>query len=70
MEECEEIEGQRAMDFARSENARSLPRLQSDPRYEKLFADALAIAICHANTRRLDQLIQAQQSALAGGKRR
>lgn len=40
----EEIEGQRALDFARAENARSLPRLQSDPRYEKLFADALTIA--------------------------
>lgn len=39
----EEIEGERAMAFARSENARSLPVLQNDPRYAKLHADALAI---------------------------
>ena len=40
----EEIEGERAMEFARAENARSLPLLQNDPRYPKLYADALAIA--------------------------
>ncbi|MDP3853255.1 prolyl oligopeptidase family protein [Phenylobacterium sp.] len=40
----EEIEGARAMEFARAENARSLPLLQDDPRYSKLYADALAIA--------------------------
>ncbi|WP_442957867.1 prolyl oligopeptidase family serine peptidase [Phenylobacterium sp.] len=40
----EEIEGARAMDFARAENDRSLPLLQNDPRYSKLYADALAIA--------------------------
>ncbi len=40
----EEIEGARAMAFARAENARSLPLLQNDPRYPKLYADALAIA--------------------------
>ncbi len=37
----EEIEGARAMEFARSENARSLPRLQNDPRYRPLFDEAL-----------------------------
>lgn len=40
----EEIEGARAMDFARAENARSLPQLQNDPRYAGLYADALKIA--------------------------
>ena len=40
----EEIEGARAMDFARAENARSLPLLQNDPRYSKLYDEALAIA--------------------------
>lgn len=40
----EEIEGARAMAFARAENARSLPLLQNDPRYSKLYADALTIA--------------------------
>jgi prolyl oligopeptidase len=37
----EEIEGAKALDFARAENARSLPRLQNDPRYGKLYDDAL-----------------------------
>jgi prolyl oligopeptidase len=40
----EEIEGERAMAFARAENARSLPQLQNDPRYAGLYADALKIA--------------------------
>ena len=40
----EEIEGARAMDFARAENARSLPQLQTDPRYAGLYAEALKIA--------------------------
>src|SRR3990167_4782612 len=40
----EEIEGARAMAFARAENDRSLPLLQNDPRYSKLYADALTIA--------------------------
>jgi prolyl oligopeptidase len=40
----EEIEGAKALDFARAENARSLPVLQTDPRYEALHAQALAIA--------------------------
>jgi prolyl oligopeptidase len=40
----EEIEGARALDWARAENARSLPQLQNDPRYAGLYADALKIA--------------------------
>jgi prolyl oligopeptidase len=40
----EEIEGARALDWAKAENARSLPKLQNDPRYAGLYADALAIA--------------------------
>ncbi|WP_293680581.1 prolyl oligopeptidase family serine peptidase [uncultured Phenylobacterium sp.] len=40
----EEIEGARALAFARAENARSLPQLQNDPRYPSLYADALEIA--------------------------
>jgi prolyl oligopeptidase len=40
----EEIEGERALAFARAENARSLPVLQNDPRYQTLYKDALAIA--------------------------
>ncbi len=40
----EEIESQRALDWARAENARSLPVLQDDARYKGLYADALAIA--------------------------
>lgn len=40
----EEIEGVRPLEWARAENARSLPRLQNDPRYAKLYGDALAIA--------------------------
>jgi prolyl oligopeptidase len=40
----EEIEGARALDWARAENARSLPRLQNDPRYAGLYEQARAIA--------------------------
>lgn len=40
----EEIEGTRALDWAKAENARSLPRLQNDPRYPGLYAEAQAIA--------------------------
>jgi prolyl oligopeptidase len=40
----EEIEGARALDFARAENARSLPQLEHDARYAGLYADALKIA--------------------------
>jgi prolyl oligopeptidase len=39
----EEIEGARALAFARAENARTLPRLQTDPRYPGLHAEALKI---------------------------
>jgi len=39
----EEIEGDRAMAFARAENARSLPLLQGDARYATLRGDALTI---------------------------
>jgi prolyl oligopeptidase len=39
-----EIEGARALDWARAENAKSLPRLQGDPRYPGLYAEALKIA--------------------------
>lgn len=40
----EEIEGARALDWAKAENARSLPQLQNDPRYAGLYAEALKIA--------------------------
>lgn len=40
----EEIESPRALGWAKAENARSLPRLQNDPRYAGLYADALKIA--------------------------
>jgi prolyl oligopeptidase len=40
----EEIEGPRALEWAKAENARSLPQLQNDPRYAGLYADALQIA--------------------------
>jgi prolyl oligopeptidase len=39
----EEIEGKQALDFAKAENARSLPQLQSDPRYEQVHAEALKL---------------------------
>ncbi len=40
----EEAEGAKALEFAKAENARSLPQLQNDPRYAGLYADALKIA--------------------------
>ena len=40
----EEIEGERALAWARAENARSLPRLQNDPRFPGLYEKARAIA--------------------------
>ncbi|MFT3726906.1 MAG: prolyl oligopeptidase family serine peptidase [Terricaulis sp.] len=40
----EEIEGGRALAWAREQNARSLPRLTNDPRFAGLERDALAIA--------------------------
>src|SRR5215472_19211166 len=39
----EEMDGAKALDFTRAENARSLPQLQNDPRYAGLYADALKI---------------------------
>jgi prolyl oligopeptidase len=39
----EEIEGERAVQWVRARNARSLGTLQSDPRYAQLHADALRI---------------------------
>ncbi|MGJ3231845.1 MAG: prolyl oligopeptidase family serine peptidase [Oceanicaulis sp.] len=39
----EEVEGERALDFARSMNERSLQRLQSDPRYQPLYDRALEV---------------------------
>nr|WP_307350806.1 prolyl oligopeptidase family serine peptidase [Caulobacter ginsengisoli] len=39
----EEIEGTRALDWARAENARSLPVLQNDPRYQGFLDEALKI---------------------------
>ncbi len=39
----EEIEGARALDWARAENANSLPKLESDPRFAPMRAEARAI---------------------------
>jgi prolyl oligopeptidase len=39
----EDIEGAAALDWARAENARSLPRLESDPRFAPMRAEARAI---------------------------
>ncbi len=39
----EEIEGEKALDWARAENARSLPILESDTRFESFRSEALAI---------------------------
>ncbi|NBU29767.1 MAG: S9 family peptidase, partial [Caulobacteraceae bacterium] len=39
----EEVEGDRALAWARAENARTLPVLQGDRRYAGLYADALKI---------------------------
>ncbi|HWA01107.1 MAG TPA: prolyl oligopeptidase family serine peptidase [Caulobacterales bacterium] len=43
----EDVDGQRALDWVRAQNARSLPVLQNDPRFARLHADALAIANSH-----------------------
>ncbi|MBI1251323.1 MAG: prolyl oligopeptidase family serine peptidase [Alphaproteobacteria bacterium] len=40
----EEVEGERALDWVRGENARSLAELEADPRYAGLYQEALAIA--------------------------
>ncbi|MFC0633682.1 prolyl oligopeptidase family serine peptidase [Brevundimonas balnearis] len=39
----EEVEGERAMAWVREQNAASLGRLQGDPLYDRLHADALAL---------------------------
>lgn len=39
----EEIDGAKALDWARAENARSLAVLEHDPRFESLRADALSV---------------------------
>ena len=39
----EEIEGARALDWARAENARTLPVLESDPRFAPMRAEARSI---------------------------
>ncbi len=39
----EEIEGEKALDWARAENARSLPLLESDPRFAPMREEARAI---------------------------
>ena len=39
----EEIEGARAIAFAKAENARSLPLLKGDPRYAEIHAEAMKI---------------------------
>ncbi|PZQ60753.1 MAG: S9 family peptidase [Sphingomonas taxi] len=40
----EDKDGARALSWVAAENARTLPRLQNDPRYQGFHADALAIA--------------------------
>ena len=40
----EEIEGERAIAWVREQNVQSLARLEGDPRYPQLHADALALA--------------------------
>ncbi|MDX2235825.1 MAG: prolyl oligopeptidase family serine peptidase [Hyphomonadaceae bacterium] len=39
----EEVEGQKALDWVRAQNARSLGKLEADPRFAPLRAEALAI---------------------------
>ena len=39
----EEIEGAKALEWAKAENARSLPQLQNDPRFKGIYADAVKI---------------------------
>jgi prolyl oligopeptidase len=43
LEWLEEMEGARALAFARAMNERSLPRLQGDPRYQGLYDQALEV---------------------------
>ena len=40
----EDVDGQRAMDWVRAENARSLPVLENDRRYPALLQSALQVA--------------------------
>jgi len=40
----EDVEGERALTWVRAQNERSLKQLQSDPRFEKFYQAALAIA--------------------------
>jgi len=40
----EDVDGQRAMDWVRAENARSLPVLENDPRFPALLQSALQVA--------------------------
>jgi prolyl oligopeptidase len=40
----EEVEGPKALDWVKAQNARSLAQLQADPRFEPMKAEALAIA--------------------------
>ncbi|MEQ1490921.1 MAG: prolyl oligopeptidase family serine peptidase, partial [Terricaulis sp.] len=40
----EDVEGERALTWVREQNARSLPQLESDPRFPQLLADATALA--------------------------
>jgi prolyl oligopeptidase len=40
----EEVEGERALNWVREQNARSLAVLEGDPRYAQLHADAIALA--------------------------
>lgn len=39
----EDIEGKKALDWVRAENARSLGELEADPRFDALYQDALAV---------------------------
>ncbi|HWB48425.1 MAG TPA: prolyl oligopeptidase family serine peptidase [Stellaceae bacterium] len=39
----EDVEGETALDWVRAQNARSLARLEADPRYRRLYDTALAI---------------------------
>src|SRR5688572_22799801 len=39
----EEVEGEAALAWVQAQNARSLAVLESDPRYEGLYCDALAV---------------------------
>jgi prolyl oligopeptidase len=40
----EDVEGERALNWVREQNAASLPQLENDPRFAQLHADALALA--------------------------